>query len=63
MEQSTGQTDRTSYTEVIPLKRVLAIAALVLASAAAIATPASAAACLTAHVQVNDTVQDVNQCV
>ena len=50
--------------EVTPLKRVLAITALVLGSVAAIAVPASAStACLTVHVQVNDQVVDQNPCV
>ena len=46
------------------MKRVLAITALLLGTAAAIAVPASAdTACLTVHVQVNDTVVDQAPCV
>jgi hypothetical protein len=64
LEQATGQTDRSSYTEVNPLKRVLAIAALLVGATAAFAIPASAeTACLTVHVQVNDQVVDQAPCV
>ena len=53
-----------TYTEVTPLKRVLAVAALLLGTTAAIAVPASAStACLTVHVQVNDQVIDQAPCV
>jgi hypothetical protein len=46
------------------VKRVLAITALLFASVAALAAPASASTlCLTGHIDVNGTVQDVNQCV
>jgi hypothetical protein len=46
------------------VKRVLAITALLFASVAALSTPASASTlCLTGHIDVNGTVQDVNQCV
>lgn len=46
------------------VKRVLAITALLFASVAALATPATASTlCLTGHVDVNGTVQDINQCV
>ena len=47
-----------------PLKRVLAMAALVLGTAAAFAIPASAStACLEVHVNVNGTPVDQVQCV
>ena len=46
------------------MKRVLAITALLFASVAALATPASASTfCLTGPIDVNGTVQDINQCV
>ncbi|MCU1603067.1 MAG: hypothetical protein JWO22_3776 [Frankiales bacterium] len=46
------------------MKRVLAITALLLASAAALAAPASASTlCLNAHVNINGTEQGVDQCV
>ena len=46
------------------MKRVLAITALLFASVAALATPASASTlCVTGHFDINGTVQDVNQCV
>jgi hypothetical protein len=46
------------------LKRVLAAAVLLLGIAGAFATPASAeTACVNLHLDVNGTVQDVNQCV
>lgn len=46
------------------MKRVLAIAAIVVGSIAAFAVPASAdTLCVTTHVQINDTVNDQAQCV
>lgn len=47
------------------MKRVLAIAALVLGTTAAFAAPAANAstACLTVHIQVNDQVVDQAPCV
>lgn len=46
------------------MKRVLAIAALLVGSTVAIALPASAStACLTVHVQVNDQVVDQAPCI
>jgi hypothetical protein len=46
------------------MKRVLAAAALLLGTAAALAVPASAeTACVSIHVQVNDQVIDQNPCV
>jgi len=46
------------------VKRVLAITALLFASVAALSTPASASTlCLNGHIDVNGTVQDINQCV
>lgn len=53
-----------TYTEVTPLKRVLAVAALLLGTTAALAVPASAStACLSVHVQVNDQSVDQDPCV
>lgn len=46
------------------MKRVLAITALLFASVAGLAAPASASTlCVNGHIDVNGTVQDVNQCV
>jgi hypothetical protein len=46
------------------VKRVLAITALLLASAAALASPASAAGlCIHADLNVNGTAQTIDQCV
>jgi type 1 fimbria pilin len=46
------------------LKRLIAIAALLLGTAAAFAVPASAStACLSVHVDINGTVIDQNPCV
>lgn len=46
------------------MKRVLAITALLVASVAGLAAPASASTlCLNGHIDVNGTVQDINQCV
>ena len=46
------------------MKRVLAITALLLASAAALATPANAAGvCVHADLNVNGTAQTIDQCL
>ena len=46
------------------MKRVLATTALLLASVAALATPANAAGlCLHADINVNGTAQTIDQCV
>jgi hypothetical protein len=46
------------------LKRLIALAALVLGVAGAFAVPASAStACVTVHVDINGTVIDQNPCV
>ncbi|MFN2539026.1 MAG: hypothetical protein ABR549_12895 [Mycobacteriales bacterium] len=46
------------------MKRVLAITALLLASAAALATPANAAGvCVHADINLNGTAQTVDQCL
>ena len=46
------------------MKRVLATTALLFASVIALAVPANASTlCVTGHVDVNGTVQDINQCV
>jgi len=51
-------------TEVTPLKRVIAIAALLLGTAGAFAIPASASnACVEVHINVNGTPIDQAQCV
>ena len=55
---------RNSDTEVTPLKRLIVLAALLLGTAGAFAFPASAdTACVTIHVQINDTVIDQAPCV
>ena len=60
----TGHTDPVDTLTEEPVKRVLAITALLFASVAGLAAPASASTlCLTGHVDVNGTVQDINQCV
>ena len=47
-----------------PLKRVLALAALVLGTTAALAVPANAASlCVNADINVNGTAQTIAQCL
>jgi hypothetical protein len=47
-----------------PLKRVLALAALILGTTAALAMPANAAGlCVHADINVNGTAQTVDQCI
>ena len=59
-----GQPDPPLTPEVTPLKRVIAIAALLLGTAGAFAIPASAStACVEVHINVNGTPVDQVQCV
>ena len=62
--KTTGHTETGVLHGGNPLKRVLALTALLLSTVAAVAVPASAStACLNVHVDINGTVVDQAPCV